>query len=276
MSGLAQDSYQYVVGGVYSSSEADNNIDTTMLVGALQIYTSPISYLGGPYAEAGFLNRQSNLLLSFGSIEFDADLGVTTASLDGTNLGLGFEYSSRSTPITFGVLYNQAESDDTVLNANLELNYDVLGLQLGYYLTNKSRLSFEYTQTDFELLANGTTLASSEADRYDLTFRNLNFLARGHFVGFTVGAAYIDNDADEQNTELALAAEYYWARTTSIGAGFVYNTGDDVSAEGTTMAFNASIFITPMAFIGFGYEQFMADEENNDEDTIRLDFGIRF
>lgn len=273
---LAQGGYQYVVGGVYSSSESDSNIDTTTLLGALQIYTSPINYMDGPYAEAGFLNRQSNLLLSFGTIEFEADLGVTTASLDGTNLGFGFEYGNQSTPFTIGVLYNQAKADDTVLNANLELNYDVLGLQLGYYLTNKSRLRFEYAQTEIELLGNGFTIVKSEADSYGLTFRNLSYLARGHFAGFTVGAVYIDNDADEQNTELSLAADYYWARTTSLGAGVVFNSGDDVAAEGTTLRFNASIFVSPMASIGFWYEQFSADEENNDEDTIRLDFAIRF
>jgi len=31
-----------------------------------------------------------------------------------------------------------------------------------------------------------------------------------------------------------------------------------------------------MAAIGFGYEQFMAGGEYSDEDTIRLDFEIRF
>ena len=276
LSALAQDSYQYIAGGAYWNTDSDGNIESTAILGAFQIYTTPISYLDGPYAEAGFLNRQPSLLVSFGSVEYDADFGAVTPSIDGTILGAGFEYASKDTPFAFGVLYNQAEADDTVINTKLEINYDVLQLRLGYYLTNKSLIRFEYTQTEVEFLGNGTAISNSEADSYSLSFRNLSYLARNQFLGYTIGAAYIDNNADEQNTEFSLSADYYFARTTSLGAEFTLNSGDDISLEGTTININFGVFFTPMASLNFEYEQFSADEANNDDETIRLEFAVRF
>ena len=61
---LSQDSYQYAIGGAYSNTDYDGNSEMTMLLGAFQLYTSPISYLDGPNAEAGLLNRQSSVALS--------------------------------------------------------------------------------------------------------------------------------------------------------------------------------------------------------------------
>jgi hypothetical protein len=273
---FSQDGYQYTVGGAYSNTDYDGGAEMTMLMGAFQLYTSPISYLDGPYAEAGFLNRQSSLALSIGTVELDANIGVLTPSLEGTNLIVGFQYADQSTPFIFGVLYNQADADDTVSNAKLEFTIDVLGFQLGYYLTDRSRLAFAYTQTDLEFLGNGNSLSKLETDEFELSFRNLSYLARNHFAGLSVGAAYIDNDADEQNTEFNLAADYYFARTFSVGAGIGLNTGDDVDDEGATMNINASVFVSPMASIGVEYEQFSADEADNDEETLSLAFAIRF
>jgi len=127
---LSQDSYQYTVSGAYSNTDYDGGAEMTMLLGAFQLYTSPISYLDGPYAEAGFLNRQSNVALSIGTIELDANIGVLTPSLEGTNLVVGFEYANQNRPFTFGVLYSQADADDAVANVNLEFTIDALGIQL--------------------------------------------------------------------------------------------------------------------------------------------------
>jgi hypothetical protein len=274
--GITQDSFQYVAGGAYSNTGYDGDSELTMIVGALQLYFTPVSYLDAPYAEAGFLNRQSSLALSIGSIEFDIDFGAITPGLDGTTLGFGFEYANPSSPFTFGVLYNEADADDTVASVNLEFTLEVLGFQLGYYLTNRSRLAFEYVQTDLEFLANGNSVSKSEADSFGLSYRNLVYLERNHFLGYRLGANYIDNDPNGENTEVDLGADYYFARTFSVGAGVVLNTGDDVDDEGTTISINADVFLTPMASIGFEYEQFSADEPDNDDETIVLDFAARF
>lgn len=276
VSAMAQDSYQYLVGGGYSDTDSDDAIESNVIFGAFQLYTSPISYRDGPYAEADFLNRQSNFLLSLGSVEFDIDFGAVNPSLDGTILGAGFEYANQSTPFTFGVLYSQAEADDTVFNTNVEINYDVLEFRLGYYINNKSRLGVEYAKAEVELLGNNTSISKSEADTYGVNYQNLIYLANNQFVGFGVDAAYIDNDEDEQNTEFSLAAYYYFNRTAGVGAGIALNSGDDISTEGTTFNVNASFFITPMASIGIEYEQFSADEANNDDETIGLQFAVRF
>ncbi len=222
VSTFAQDNYQYIAGGAYWNTDSDGSIDSIAILGAFQLYTRPISYLNGPYAEAGFLDRQPSLLLSFGSVEYDADFGTVTSSLDGTILGAGFEYASKDTPLAFGVLYNQAEADDTVINTKVEINYDILQLRLGYYLTNKSLVRFEYTQAEVEFLGNGAAIFDSETDSYGLSFRNLSYLERNQFLGYTIGAIYIDNDADEKNTEFSLSADYYFARTTSLGAGVIF------------------------------------------------------
>jgi hypothetical protein len=268
----AQDSYQYVAGAGYSNTDYDFDLEITSLLGVFQMYTAPVSYTDGPRAEAAFLNRQPSLFLSYGTVDFE----IFTESIDGTNLIAGFEYASQNTPFTLGVLYNQAEANETIFATEVEVTQDVLGFQLGYYLTNRSRLSAEYIQEENEILVGGSSFLQLEQDTYGVSFKNVIYLENNRFLNINLGAAYIDNDADEQNTEFAVAADYYFDRAIRVGAGIGINSGDNVAEEGTTISVNINAFLSPLASIGFNFEQFSADEQDNDDQTIAMNFAIRF
>ncbi|MCI0506815.1 MAG: putative porin [Gammaproteobacteria bacterium] len=268
----AQDSYQYVAGAGYANTDYDFDFEITTLLGVFQMYTAPVSYTEGPRAEAAFLNRQPTLLLSYGTVDFE----IATESIDGTDLIAGFEYANQNTPFTFGVLYNQAEADETILGTEVEVTQDVLGFQMGYYLTGRSRISVEYSQEENEILVGGSSFVQLEQDTYGVSYKNVNYLENNRFLNINVGAAYIDNDIDEQNTEFVVAADYYFDRAIRVGAGIGINSGDNIFEEGTTISVNINAFLSPLASIGFNFEQFSADEPDNDEQTIGMNFAIRF
>ncbi len=268
----AENKFQYQVGGAYINRDYDSDAETTILQGRFQFYTAPVINKDGPHSEAGFLYRQSSLLLSLGKV--DVDIGQVNA--DGTDIFAGFRYAKQGTPFTFTFLYGQSEADDTVSNIKVEYNDDLLAFELGYYLTVRSAIALQYSQTDQDTKINGIISSETKTDRFELFYKNVLYLGQVNFLNMVAGAAYIDDDADHRNTEIGIAVDYFFNRSLSLGGDFLINSGDNMSDEGKTYVVNVEAFISPTASLGFAFEQFSADEADNDNETVRLTFALRF
>ena len=91
-------------------------------------------------------------------------------------------------------------------------------------------------------------------------FRSILHQENNRFLNIDVSAEYIDDDADFQNTELGVEADYYFDRSVNVGAGMVLNSGDNISDEGRTYLVQVKAFISPKTSVGFEYEKFTVDD----------------
>jgi len=268
----ADDSYRYSIEGFYQNTENDSDVETTLLLGGFRYYFQPVALGNGPYQEADFLDRQTNILGGFGTAEVD----VFSVDVDGNIIMLEFEYADQRTPFTFGVNYTTMDADETISGITLDVNLDMLSFELGYYLTPQSRLSIRISQEEADIDVGGLLLLESDTDTYGIGYKNLTALGQNRFVNLELGFDMIENSIDEKNTEISLLADYYLNLSTGLRAGFAVNSGDDVFLEGTTLTVGVTAFLSKTAGINFELKKFSADEDNNDEDTIIVSFEARF
>ena len=264
--------FKYAVGGTYSSTDSDADLEITTIVGGAQFFLAPVSTNKGPYAEAGFLDRQTNVLAALGLLTLD----IAGFDIDGNMIGASFEYADQSQPITLGVTYNSGNADDNIFGVSVDVSLDILGFEIGYYLNNQSRVSFVYTQTEFEVNASGLGQFKGETDSYAIVYKNVTDLGGNHFANLELGFAMDENDANDTNNVISVLGDYYLDRASGIRGGIALNSGDDTSAEGTTFTIGFLTFPSETVSVGFTFETFSADEPNNDEDTFSLDFEARF
>ena len=269
----ASETYQTAVGGFHSQTDNDDDLEITTMAIAAQYFLKPVSTENAPYGEASFLNRQSSFLGAFGTLDVD----IFSVSIDGTNLIVGFEFADPAQPITASILYNTSKADDTVFDTNIELTLDVVQLELGYHIDRNSRITFQYVQSEAEIkIENDPDDFKAKADGYGLVYKNVMELAGDQFFNLEVGAVMVENDEDDKNNEFSALGDYYFNRAASVRVGYAVNSGDDIFEEGSTLTLGANFFLQPNIAIGIEMQQFSADEDNNDEDTVTIDFEARF
>jgi len=272
VSASAVEGYQYSVAAIYQNMENDSDFESTLMIGGLAYYFEPVPSRSGPFAEVDFLNRQTHIIGAFGLVEYD----FGGADVDGNAYLVGFTYADPSNPVTLGVTYTNIDADDTVIGSSVNIEGDELALNLGYYLNDRSMVSFYVAQSDSEITVNGTVIGESETDAMGLTYRILESLEGNKFVGVQLGYERYDNIDDETNSEIMISAAYYFDQKVGVYGGYTINSGDDSTDEGKTIKLGLSVYMSQTSGVKLDIEKFSADEDGYDEDTVSFEFTHRF
>ena len=268
----AADSYQYGVAGTYTNSDNDSDFESTLILGGLAYYFKPVSLNKGPYAEADFLDRQSNIIGAFGLAEFD----FSGVDVDGNAIVVAYKFAEQSTPFTFGLSHAFIDADDTVSGNSVDIESDQSTLNIGYYLTDRSAIEVHVSQLESEIKINGTVIGESEEDAIGAGYRVLTPLSNNRYVGLEIGYERVDNIDNETNSEIAIDADYYFDIKAGLHGKYIINSGDVSTDEGKTIALGFSVFTSRTTGIFFELEKFSADKDGNDEDFLSIDFEHRF
>jgi len=276
----AVNSYQYAVDGLYESDKSDAGVDETDLGVGVAYYFAPVNPDKGPLKLADFLSPQS----SVGVFITDVDLDFDFATLNGTLFGFGYRYVDPTQTYIVSVFYNTGEAKKSIIfpgdaaRSHLKVTLDSLSLEMGYYLDPHRQIIGEVTKVNYKSSATGPTNSSTKYDAniVGAKFRNVTEMGNLHFLDLTFGASVIENDNNDTNLELAVDADYFVNLGMDFFGGVSLNTGDDNSAEGTTLNIGVGTFFNPNTAIRFELSQFLANQSNNDSDSVLVDFEARF
>lgn len=262
----AGDIYSSSVSGLLTTTDYDDDTEFTGLLAGFQLFHDPVSLDKGPYEEASFLDRQSNISVAISSDEYDLD-GETT---DGNSFFFTYEFAEQSQPVTFGFLYATSNSDGEISGIAIDTSIDILTFQLGYYLNTHSRLLFDISQLKTETTLDNVFTIDADADSYSLEYKNVSSLGDNRAVNAEIGFGVTDNDGGDQASVLSLELDYYLSKAASIIIGLEQISSDDSTDEGKEFSFGALAFIQKMTSIGIMLESFSANEPGNDNNTIQL------
>jgi hypothetical protein len=133
-----------------------------------------------------------------------------------------------------------------------------------------------YTSGDAEYRNTTSSQTSTlDIDDYELTYNTVQGLGATKYYSFGIGFELIRKDSSnsvkEDNNEFKVSGGYYFSRMTSLDVAASFNSGDDISDEGQTLAIGFTHFIAPQIALEIGLSKFNADDNNTeDADSISL------
>ena len=274
----AEQNYQTELFGGYEKEDADTSTDKTIGVGA-EIYFSPINTESKPFAQAAFLDKSS--FVTVGYINQKVDL--QNASVDSLDLGgplIGINFITETDAFILGVFYSKLDGDTNP--SQLTIDSKLIGFVIGKYLNDSTTVEVSYTSGDAEYdntISNQTF--TLDIDYYELTYNTVQWLGATSYYDFSIGFELIrkdnSNSVKEDNHELKVLGNYYFTRMTSLGLAASFNSGDDISDEGQTLAINFNHFFAPQIALKVGLSKFNADDiQTEDADSFSFDVIARF
>ncbi len=184
--------YQFDVAGVIAKEDLDNlNVDSTVIAAGIQYHFKGVDTSQGPLAEAGYLNKSSNIsALQMTDISGDADVDVTILSgeiyIPNTMFYLKADHA----------IFDGGDDSTTTLHFGLT---PIDGLLLTTYYND---------DTDYQANINAKYYLPLTADN--------SMVFRGGL-----------EDSDDFGNTLTVGADYYFNQRTGIG--FNLSDNDDFS-----------------------------------------------
>lgn len=235
-------------------------------------YLAPVGTDSGPLGEAAFLSRTSSI---GANLSYMPDDGYTT------QIGYGFAaaFASTHTPLTAsaGVTRINYESQYAVGSghgmstfSSDKHNVNIFHGSVGTYVGDRSHIGINYTRFEQE------SWASLTADAWELSGKHLAHISENQAISISASASRLEsNDSfSSTNSYLKGAMEYYFTRTTSIGARVVKSTYENIFGDPTSIdrTLSVSTFITKAYRVGISY----SDYEFGDRRTVDLNIRARF
>ena len=274
----AEQSYQTELSVGYEKEDADSSTNKGTELSA-EIYFSPVNTDNKPLAQAAFLDKSSSVSIGYINLEIEYQ-NSSLNSIDSKGPYFEINYITDTNSFILGALYttNDIETDPSLVTGDLT----VTGISIGKYLNDSSALSFSYTSSDTELqnTVSGQS-ANLDIEYYGLSYNTVQSLNATSYYRFSVGIELINksdsNSMEEDNSELEVLGEYYFTRMTSLGASASFNSGDDISDEGITLAIGFTHFFLPQFALNIDLTSFNADDsQTEDTDSISVEAIARF
>ena len=270
----AEQNYQTEIMGGYEKEDADTSTDKTIGLGA-EIYFTPVNTENKPLAQAAFLDKKSSVVVGYINSKTD----LQNASVDSIDLGgplITINYITEIDAFILGATYSKLDGDTTP--DLLTIDGKVVGFTIGKYINDSTTVQASYTSADAEYRNTTSSQTSTlDIDYYELTYNTVQGLGATSYYSFGVGFELIKKDssssAKEDNNEFKVTGGYYFSRVTSLGVAASFNSGDDISDEGQTLAIGFTHFIAPQIALGIGLSKFNADD-NNTEDTDSISLSV--
>jgi len=270
----AEQYYQTEIVASYEKEDADTSTDKTISLGA-EFYFTPVNTENKPLAQAAFLDKKSSVIAGY--INYKRDL--QNSSLDSIELDgplIGVNYITEADAFILGAIYSKLDGDT---NPDLlVIDSGIVGFIIGKYINDSSTVQASYTSSDTEYRSTTTSQTSTlDIDYYELTYNTIQELGITSYYSFGIGFELTRKDssasAKEDNNEFKVSGGYYFSRMTSLDVAASFNSGDDISDEGQTLAIGLTHFIVPQIAIEIGLSKFNADD-NNTEDTDSISFDV--
>jgi len=262
----ANDTYRSSVTGLFDNTTYQDDAELKLFALGLQFFYLPVSIDKGPYEEAAFLDRQTNLGISMGTLEST----FSGESINGNAFFLTGVYADQALPYTFGLNYSAENTDDSVSGVDVEITIDIVSFELGYYINPHSRLLFDIGQTKTETRLGGSLSSKSDANTYGLMYKNVLLFHDSHAANIEAGFEITDQDNGDQETVVSLLLDNYLNEATSISVGSNITRSDDPASEGISVIFGVQSFVKKMTAIGLMFENFSANRTGNDDETITV------
>lgn len=271
-----QDFYRIETSLVYSQLEDEDDFESKEYLLSGTIHFKQVDTGKHPLAEAAFLERVGSLLLGGGIIESDFGKGVKA---DGTGFGAEVTYAQPDQLVFVNALFITFDSDfDPPVDG--EISSDILDFKIGMYLKDGLLVGFEYGHRETDTSIVGILDYKSESDLYGAFTKWVHELENDTAVNVLANLGvdkFDDNTGDGSNIIIEVATDYYFNPRISIGAGLVFNTGDDEYDEGKSFEVRSGIFLNPHFSIEGVFRKFIADNDNvEDEKSIDISLLTRF
>lgn len=273
----AEQNYQIEIIGGYEKEDAGTSTNKTIGLGA-EIYFAPVNTENKPLAQAAFLDKKSSVVVGYINLKTD----LQNSSVDSIDLGgplIAINYITETDAFILGAMYSKLDGDT---NPDLHTIDDKLvGFIIGKYINDSTTVQASYISSDAEFRNTASSQTSTlDIDYYELTFNTVGVLGATSYYSFDVGFELIRKDsssfAKEDNNEFKVSGGYYFSRMTSLDVAASFNSGDDISDEGQTLAIGFTHFIAPQIALEIGLSKFNPDDNNTeDTDSISLDVIAR-
>ncbi len=171
-------------------------------------------------------------------------------------------------------LTNDIETDPSLVTGD----FTVTRISIGKYLNDSSAVSFSYKSSDTEYQSTVSSWSSNyDVKRYGLSYKTVQSLDVTSYYRVIAEIDLINKSdsysVEEDNVELGISGAYYFTRMTSLGAGIMFNSGDDVSDEGRTPRVGFTHFFSPQVAFNINLSRFNADDSQT-EDTDSILVGV--
>ena len=274
----AEQNYQTELLVGYEKEDADTSTDKTIGLGA-EIYFSPVNTENKPLAEAAFLDKSSSVIVGYIKLKRDLQ-NASINSIDSKGPLIEINYITETDAFIFGALYlkQDLDTDPNLVTGDSK----TIGISIGKYLNDSSTVNFSYASSDIEARSTSANLTSStDIDYYNLSYKTVQSLDATSYYSFGAGIELIkksdSSSVNEDNHEFEILGEYYFTRMTSLGAAALFNSGDDVSQEGKTLAIGGTHFFIPQIALNISLSKFIADDsQTEDTDSILVAAIARF
>jgi hypothetical protein len=275
----AEQNYQTELLLGYEKEDADTSTEKTLGLSA-EIYFSPVNTENKPLAQAAFLDKSSSAIVGY--IDSKTDLQNSTFnSIELSGPLISINYITEANAFIFGATYSKLDGDT---NPNIvEIDGSLAGFSIGKYLNDSSAVNISYASSEAEYrdTASNQTIITLDIDYYEFSYNIIQSIGTASYYRFNAGIELINksdsSSVKEDNHELEVLGEYYFTRMTSLGAAASFNSGDDVSDEGKTLAIGFTHFFMPQFAINIDLTKFNADDsQTEDTDSISVEAIARF
>lgn len=251
----AAHAYQTEVNAAYENTDLDdaNSIDTFALSG--KYYFNAVKNATAPLAEAGFLNRASNIALGYAHAGYDEDVLGVNVDIKLDSIGVAAEYYIPDTQFYVSAAVNHTKNevkasgfgseDESGTGYAAEVGFlPMTGWIAAIGVTDQEE---SVDPLQFAKLGFVSSYGSSEAAGEDTAVT-----LRTKYVG-KVGSNDINLEAQAlfgDETAYRVAGDFYFDPTLSVGISYA-----DSSYENSDGVFGirAQKFLTPVAAVGIGY-----------------------
>ena len=274
----AEQSYQTELSVGYEKEDADSSTNKVTGLSA-EIYFSPVNTDNKPLAQAAFLDKSSSVSIGYINLKTEYQ-NSSLNSIDSKGPNFGINYITETNSFILGALYstNDIETDPSLVTGDLT----IAGISIGKYLNDSSAVIFSYTSSDTEVQNTvPSQSANLDIEYYGLSYNTVQSLDATSYYRVSAEIELInksDSDSvEEDNVELGILGEYYFTRMTSLGAGIMFNSGDNVSDEGKSFGVGFTHFFSPQVAFDITLSRFNADDsQTEDADSISVGVIARF
>jgi hypothetical protein len=233
----AGQNYQTEIVGVYEEEDADTSTNKNIGLAA-GIYFAPVNTEKKPLAQAAFLDKKSLVVVGY----INSKLDLQNSSVDSIDLGgslIGINYITETDAFILGATYSKADGDT---NPDLlTIDRKAVGFTIGKYINDSTAVQASYASSETEYRNTSSTQPPTLNIEYlKLSYNTVQALADTSYFSFGIGFELTKKDSSssvkEDNNEFKVSGGYYFSRMTSFDVAASFNSGDDISDEGQTLA----------------------------------------
>ena len=272
---FAQGGYQYEGVMAYTSTDDEDFIDTTVFGVSITMFMEPVSYGDKPYNESGFLARKSNVTLALGQIEYEFDFGFGDVNVDTTAMSANGEYMLSGSSVVVGAGFTMADGDTKIFGSTLEVTLQEVALSVGYYLDPLSKIGLTVKNSELEFDVSSGGGGTLDTDTVLAEYIAVTRMDNGNYAGIHGRLGRIEIE-DIDIDAVQIGGDYYFSRSTSVGATLGYLSSDEQGVGGNSIALRFRHFVDRLTSVSLEYEQFDGDGSGGDSDTTSIKILHRY